>query len=244
MSKTRSDQEAICFAITGAFEGGGYLNRAGNFDGSGWSLGFLQWNFGQGTLQSLLLDFKLAGPITFRRHLPGRMADELLAICRGPKDRAITWANSHSTGQGKRQIVEPWNSALKSLLQEPGLQAVQRKHAACYMADAHEDADHYGIKTLRGLALMFDVAVQNGMGRLGDNASSRTRGIFQRKGGYALPYDKKLLALADAVAESANPKWVEDVRARKRAIALGRGKSHGKTWDLEAEFGLNDEALL
>src|SRR5271156_5343134 len=47
----------LCVKVSGGFENGGGANYdtvAGNFDGQGMSVGILQWNAGQGTLQILL----------------------------------------------------------------------------------------------------------------------------------------------------------------------------------------------
>ena len=41
--------------ITGSFEGSGYNQISGNFDGQGISAGILQWNYGQGSLQNKIL---------------------------------------------------------------------------------------------------------------------------------------------------------------------------------------------
>lgn len=42
-------------ALIYSFEGSSYTKLSGNFDGQGISYGLLQWNFGQGTLQPLLI---------------------------------------------------------------------------------------------------------------------------------------------------------------------------------------------
>lgn len=47
----------LCVKVSGGFENGGgasYTSLTGNFDGQGLSVGILQWNAGQGTLQILL----------------------------------------------------------------------------------------------------------------------------------------------------------------------------------------------
>jgi hypothetical protein len=48
----------LCLSISGAFENGApdYKGVTGNFDGQGISVGVLQWNAGQGSLQTLLLN--------------------------------------------------------------------------------------------------------------------------------------------------------------------------------------------
>lgn len=51
-TNTRLD---LCLEITGSFEGSGYGQVTGNFDGMGISCGILQWNYGQGSLQAKVL---------------------------------------------------------------------------------------------------------------------------------------------------------------------------------------------
>ena len=48
--------------------------------------------------------------------------------------------------------------------------------------------------------------------------------------------------IADAVADNANPKFREDVRARKRTFATGIGTVHGGTYTLN-QWGLAGLAL-
>jgi hypothetical protein len=57
MSEFEKAEFAIALNITGSFEGkSGWKNLAGNFDGQGISLGIMQQNLGQGTLQPLLVE--------------------------------------------------------------------------------------------------------------------------------------------------------------------------------------------
>jgi hypothetical protein len=85
-----------------------------------------------------------------------------------------------------------------------------------------------------GLALCFDIAVQNG-------------GIDQTEGGRirnkitqtppATQQDLRKI-IANVVAENGNPTFTEDVRKRKLTIATTRGTVHGskhdvKTWGLD-----------
>lgn len=52
------DAFALAMNITGSFEGhDGWSNIANNFDGQGMSLGLFNQNFGQGTLQPLMIDY-------------------------------------------------------------------------------------------------------------------------------------------------------------------------------------------
>lgn len=57
MTENEKAEFAIALNITGSFEGkAGWKNLAGNFDGQGISLGIMQQNLGQGTLQPLWIE--------------------------------------------------------------------------------------------------------------------------------------------------------------------------------------------
>lgn len=241
---TREEQEAVCFKITGSFEGRGYCQVTGNFDGAGWSCGFLQWNFGQGTLQNLLLRIYRYDTKFFSQVFGESQAQELLDVLRWQKHKAVAWANERSTGTEKRRIVETWATPLVKLLDSPHGQHCQRVLAHAYMADARADANYYHVETLRGLAFCFDVSVQNGQAKIGIKNQEAFAQAFSDRGGFALPYDRRLKALAEAVAASANPRWHSDVLGRKMLIVNGFGKFRGRDWNLQEQFGLTDEVLV
>jgi hypothetical protein len=48
----------------------------------------------------------------------------------------------------------------------------------------------------------------------------------------------RLQSIANRRAEAAKPAYVEDVRARKLAIANGAGTVHGVPYNLEQQFGI------
>ena len=79
------------------------------------------------------------------------------------------------------------------------------------------------------MALVFDVHVQNG--GIGGEVGAA---VQQQLAGIATPTEKdRREAIANAVADHANPKYKEDVRARKLAIARGAGKVHERDYLLE-----------
>jgi len=51
-------------------------------------------------------------------------------------------------------------------------------------------------------------------------------------------------AVANAVAEASNPRWVEDVRKRKLCIANGTGTVHGRTYNLARDFDITMAIVL
>lgn len=255
---TRAAQEEIIFRITGAFEGHGYGSMAGNFDAMGWSIGFLQWNFGQGTLQRLFLAMHKRSQPKFEQALTvmhdGRRLElyrELLAVCMMKKDQAVIWADQRSRSSDKRYLVGPWPQALTRLLAEPLFQAIQREFAAPYVRDARQDCVHFKLETLRDLALFFDISVQNGPAKVGQNIRADVLREFRALGGYALSVPDRRRAIVEAVAKTSridhkakDPFWIQnDVRGRKMLIVNGKGQFRGSFWDLEA-WGLSDEPIV
>ncbi len=111
---------------------------------------------------------------------------------------------------------------------------MQRSEMTDYINKAHDIAKEFNLKSERGLALALDIAVQNG-------SVDATDYIKQRMAEGASEAEI-LRLMANAVADQSNPRWGEDVRARKLAIAAGRGRVHGKDYDLGQEFGLTDDS--
>lgn len=230
-----------CFALTSAFEGGGYANLAGSFDGQGVSFGFLCWNLGSGTLQTLLKAMQAEGPATFERcftqpvNNKGRMvvtnlAPDILAVCNMSNTEAVHWAEKRQ--DSKHRLLPHWVAAFKDLAQVPGFNAVQRKHAhKPYMVKALSYVAAYGFKSERALALMFDICVQMGSIR----APSRAR----YNNAFCPPMDEeaRLVLLARSVAPQGG-RWAQDVLARKMTIAKGGGIVHGRSYQLERDFGI------
>ena len=98
-----------------------------------------------------------------------------------------------------------------------------------------------GFITERGFALCFDVAVQNGAPR---EDHLRAFGDTKKDGRWSTsPEWKKLKRFAHIVADLANPRWRDDVLARKLTIAVGAGVVHGKRYDPEEQFGIDYDRI-
>jgi hypothetical protein len=211
---------------------------AGNFDGQGISLGALQWNFGQGTLQPLLQDM-------FTNHhdiasmIFGASLDQLQQAIKGGKQAALSFAASVQD-QSKKAVAAPWKQMFRSLGLTPEFQAIEVKGAATYYGRGVKLCTDYGLWTERGRALMFDISVQNG------SIPDKVRALIVADFG-KLPQSlsaeetelRKMRIVANRRAEAANPIFVEDVRRRKLCIAEGKGVVHGINYDLAGQFGLD-----
>jgi SH3-like domain-containing protein len=232
------------FNITGAFEGGdGFSNLSGNFDGQGISFGFLQWNFGQDSLQPLLKRMNEKNPSKFRAIFKDG-TDQLLSVLNS-NNHETQMKFARSINDSKSRIIEPWNSRFKTLGKESEFQDVQIEFAQSFVSKAKSLCKEYGLRTERGLSLMFDIAVQNG--DISKDTKARIMEDRQRKEAElkrSLTEKEFLEIIANRRAEASKPRWVEDVRSRKLTIAKGRGNVHGKYYDLDQEFGLSDKIIL
>lgn len=236
-----------CLALTGAFETGAgvpdcFAGLSGDFDDQGISFGVLQWNFGQGSLQPLLKEVvSVHGALVqsiFQEHY-----DVLLAALESVKDEQMAFARAiqHPV---KHVLYEPWRGMFKSLGRSEAFQEIQLEHARGLFRAALDLCAAYGLWSARAAALMFDIKVQNGS--IGNLVKAQILRDFN-----ALPADlnraeserRRMIVVANRRAEAANPRWIEDVRARKLCIATGEGTVHGIPYQLEEQFGIGLEPL-
>jgi hypothetical protein len=230
-----------CLALTGSFETGAsvpecFAGLAGDSDGQGLSLGALQWNLGQGTLQPLLHEM-----VDRHRSLCQDLFHEhfqvLVALLMSPPAEQMAWARSM---QDRRfQVLEPWRGLLKSLGRTPEFQAIQIRHATHIHGRSLELCAAYELTTERATALMFDIMVQNG------SISPLVRAQIEKDfATLSLPGDPleaevaRMRIIANRRAAACRPEFIEEVRRRKLTIAEGQGVVHGIPYDLEQQFGL------
>ena len=110
----------------------------------------------------------------------------------------------------------------------PEVQAEQMNHVQSdYMLPAVHTAKSLGFTSELGLALCFDIHVQDG----GIDNTAMQQVQQNSTPGMAEP-DLRVV-VANAVADRAKPKWSDDVRARKLAIANGQGTVHGHLFVME-----------
>lgn len=227
-----------CLALTSSFETGNmppecFCGITGDFDGQGISVGALQWNIGQGTLQPLLHEMfekhEQVSKDIFHENL-----DVLRALSGSSKQEQLDFARSIQNLRNFR-VNEPWRGMMRTLGRTPEFQQIQAEHAGKIQTKARSMSADYGLTTERGVALMFDICVQNG------SISSVVKA--QIMADFATMPDKndqvqRMRIIANRRSAAANPKFVNDVRTRKLTIAEGKGTVHGITYDLEEQFGL------
>ncbi len=228
-------------SLTGAFETSTgvpecYCGLTGNFDGQGISFGVLQWNIGQGTLQPMLSDMAAQHGDVFE----GLFHDNFSAITdmlASPLNEQLEWATTIQD-PNRHTVFEPWNGLFQALGRTPEYQSIQVVHAERIHQNALSMCAKYGLSTERGLALMFDICVQNGTISAATDAKIQADFALIPAGDPMATEVARLQSIANRRAEAANPKFVEDVRRRKLTIANGQGTVHGIFYDLEQQFGI------
>ncbi len=235
-------------AMTGSFETGRpvpdcFAGLSGDFDGQGISFGVLQWNFGQDSLQPLLIDMNNEHPELLKDIFQEKY-DILMESLSAGKDELMEFARSiqHPI---RHFIFEPWRGMFKTLGRTEEFQNIELRYAKDLYNAALGLCKEYGLTTQRGVALMFDIKVQNGSIR-------RVTKRIIMKDFEELPSDllgqtgieeeelevQKMRIIANRRAEASNPRWVEDVRRRKLCCAEGHGIVHGIYYDLKEQFGI------
>src|SRR5262245_16087687 len=221
-------------AVTAAFEGHGFGRAAGNYDGAGLTWGIIGFTLSSGNVPRLVLEAEARRPgcvvATF-----GKKGNELLQVMRGPRTRQLAWADSISSGTSKSNVVEPWRSCFSRFGEIPEVQEIQIEHVnASYFQPAKRTARELGLRSELGIALCFDIHVQNGS----ISPSAMQRISRELKANRIHKEREVRIIIANAVADSARPQYREDVRSRKMTLATGAGKVHGATYVLR-NWGLD-----
>ena len=218
--------------ISKQFEVGNSNQVAGNFDGQGLSLGYIQWCIGQDTLQPLLnrMDREYNDEM---RSIFADNYDSIHNMLLDTRENQVAWAKS--INNSGNTIAEPWYSQFTSLCNNQNFINIESDAIVTKVGQAMIICDKYNLKTVRGFALAFDIAVQNGTisqdaAKIIDNELVKNPNIIEKD---------LLKVIANAIADTSTSN-VEDIRSRKIAIVNGIGNVHGFELDLDKNYGLSD----
>lgn len=222
-----------CLGLTASLEGNGYTQIEGNFDGAGLTWGIIGFTLSNGEIQGLLREIEQAAPGTLARVMGADLAAQWAAQMARPIAQQLQWADSISTGASRLGLPPEWVDAFQRLGQEPLVQRLQMHHAYdSYFVPGAATASTLGLTTELGLALCFDCHVQNGRARV-----LAVQDL--QRAGRAPTEARQRIAFAQAVAAHANPRYHDDVLARKMTLATGAGSVHGRAVRL-ASWGLDE----
>lgn len=217
----------------------------GNFDGQGISFGALQWNIGQGTLQELFQAMLLEHPKVAEDIFTKDQLSQFKTMLQGTLTDQLKWAKSIQITERRPNnslrwvIIPEWKSAFHRLGLTEEMMNIEVNAASVRFEKAKSNCSVYDLHSERGLALMFDINVQNGHVDI-KGAGAKIMNDYQ--GISNLMNDEKevekMRIIARRRAEVSNPKWVHDVLSRKMTIAEGEGVVHGKKYLLTKEYSI------
>ena len=218
--------------LTASIEGHGFGLAVGNFDGALLTWGIIGFTLRSGEVQSIVLAVNQSSPQIVQQAF-GFYSGELLNLMRASTADQESWAQQHTLSNGG--LAEPWKSMFAAFGSYPEVQQEQVKHVQTdYLSRAIQTAKKLGFTSELGLALCFDICVQNG-----SVTSAAMNEINQRTTGSTSEGELRVV-VANAVADAAQPTWREDVRTRKLTIANGEGTIHGHNYLLE-NWGLSSQ---
>jgi peptidoglycan hydrolase-like protein with peptidoglycan-binding domain len=226
--------------LTAAFEGHSYTLAVGDFDGAWLTWGIVGFTMKFGKVQAIIAKTNQVHPELIQQAF-GDAADTLMQIMGSTPDQQKTWADSISING---RLAAPWRQQFQTLGEFEEVRAIQRQIAHDdYYVPCLTTARAFGLQSGLGVALCFDIHVQNG------SINSTARSLIQKQlSGNPNPTEAALRQIiANAVADAGIPAFREDVRSRKIAIATGTGSVHGASYDLSnwglGEFPAEDAAL-
>jgi uncharacterized protein YjdB len=218
--------------ITKTFEVKNSSQVTGNFDGTGLSLGYLQWCIGQDTLQPLLNRMDREHNAEMKSIFGANYTALHNMILDTPANQ-LKWAKS--INDSSNNIIEPWHTQFTNLCNNQDFKNIESDAQVYTVKQAMLICDKYNLKTVRGFVLAFDIATQNG--GITSDASKIIDAAVQKNPNIT---EKNLLGvIANAVADTSTINK-DDVRARELAIVNGKGTVHGSTLNLDANYGLSD----
>lgn len=218
--------------ITKQFEVGVSNQIAGNFDGEGLSLGYLQWCIGQKTLQPLLnrMDRQYNSEM---KGIFGVNYNKIHTMILDSTVNQLKWAKSINDSTNK--IINPWYAQFVSLSKNQHFINIEHDSEAYLVRKAMIICNNYNLKTARGFALAFDIVVQNGS--ISSGAAKIIDNVLMQRPNMN---EKTLLGVIANAVEDSSANNSKDIRSRKIAIVNGRGIVHGSMLYLDTNYGLND----
>lgn len=219
--------------LTAAFEAHGFTKVAGNFDGAGLTWGLVGFTLKFGMVQQILKEIHKKHRELFEKAF-GELAPRIEKLAKESLERQMLFADEISVPPRKTSISALWQQGFEALGALPEVQAIQMQVAeAEYLAPAIATWKSLGLKSEQSLALCLDIQVQNG------GVKSTTRAEVRAAVDAKKPELAVRKLLATRVADSAKPRWRDDVLSRKMTLATGLGKVHGESF-VTADWGVGD----
>jgi len=210
------------------FEGTGYRNIIGNFDGSILTWGIIGFTLSHGEIPEILTEIDEKYPEILKKYFVSAYGQlkKIIDSYRSNKDLQIfkMWGLSI---QEDNKVKLLYKTAFMRLGDEPAVREIQKQRAKnVYGTRAQKLMDKYGLSEDVSFALCFDCSVQ-GFNEKGQKVAANE--ISRKK--YNEAEKRKIIALANS--ETCNPRWKKDVWRRRALFIYNIGQIHGKNYDLK-----------
>ena len=157
----------LCLKVSGGFESGrgaSYTSLTGNFDGQGMSAGILQWNAGQGTLQTLVAAIGNAMGWDKAKTF---FSSDIQAFSQLPAGApAISWCLTNYIAAGSKNLDPGAAARWTMFLGQPESVAAQIQIASNgVLGHAEREVTAYApdyVNDVRPYAFFFDLVTQEG----------------------------------------------------------------------------------
>jgi hypothetical protein len=220
------DEFTRCINLTSVLEGTSFGDcNSTDIDGAGLTLGIAGFTTAHGEVQ-LILGSLISRTTEALSAVPAALRPEFVRLLKtgGKPDE---WERLFFTHDG---IVLPqWRNAFQVWGSIPAMQEIQLQLAReRFWLPSIRVARRLRLSSPRGRALLLDIAVQNG------GWAARHQRVYDSLIQPSPSSDEfqRLEIMARSVAACAQPKWREDVLARKVLFARGAGIVHGDTFEL------------
>lgn len=227
--------------VIARFEGHNFTLAEGNFDGAGVTWGIIGFTLAH-DLGPLLKQIHAARPALLAQSFGADDAKTLLAVLGKSVEQRIAFANSIAANPNNPKngkLAEKWRRGFEKLGEDAEVQRLQIEAARVkYFNPALNTAKKFKLETELGVALAFDIHVQNG-GVETDEAKLINDRI---KAAPPATERARRVVIAHVIADTSRAQFREDVRSRKLTMATGSGKVHGANFVLE-NWGLLDVAV-
>lgn len=209
------------------FEGTGYRNIIGNFDGSILTWGIIGFTLSHGEIPEILTEIDDKYPELLRKCFISGYSQLKAVIDKYRENKDLQLFKIWGYNIQEDNVVKSlYKTAFMKLGDEPAVREIQQQRAKnVYGTRAQKLMDKYGLSEDVSFALCFDCSVQ-GFNEKGQKVAASE--ISRKK--YNETERRKIIALANS--ETCNPRWKKDVWRRRSLFVNRTGEIHGKKYDL------------
>lgn len=180
--------------------------------------GAASWNLRTKTLGPLLREFESADPERFAAALDEGRRDLEAVLSGSPEDAA---AFARRIQNDRASVQEPWKSRFAALGREKKFQDIQMRTLEPYFARAVALAESFGLRSERGLAMTYNIVIQQGGGRVRQQWPAALESFRQAQGREPSELERMGM-LVGLASDRLPPTFRPTVRARFAAFAEGK----------------------